>query len=98
MERNSSEDLATVAEKKVVKLFNQVQSRADPPPPDKFSVIARGAGGIEELASELPAEDNAVMWGLVQCIIGSRTFARVKYVLLNFSGAATPPLFLYCCS
>ena len=53
----------------------------------KFQVLARGAGGIEELSSELPEDDSSVVWGLVTCIIGSGTFARTKYVKVNLSGA-----------
>ena len=54
---------------------------------EKFQVLARGAGGIEELSSELPEDDASVVWGLVTCIIGSGTFARTKYVKVNLSGA-----------
>ena len=54
---------------------------------EKFQVLARGAGGIEELSSELPEDDASVVWGLVTCIIGSGTFARTKYIKVNLSGA-----------
>lgn len=57
-----------------------------------FEVISRGPGGIEELAAALPQDDAAVRWGLVQCVIGSGTFARTRYVLVNLMGASCPPL------
>jgi len=59
---------------------------------EKFQVLARGAGGIEELSSELPEDDASVVWGLVTCIIGSGTFARTKYVKVNLSGANCAPI------
>lgn len=58
----------------------------------KFSVFSRGAGGIEELAEVLPEDDSKVLFGLVTCIIGSGTFARTKYVMINLSGAHCPPI------
>ena len=53
---------------------------------EKFEVHARGAGGIIELAESLPEDDGSVLWGLVTCQIGSGTFARTKYVLINLAG------------
>jgi len=58
----------------------------------KFSVHSRGAGGIVELGESLPTDDSCVLFGLVTCIIGSGTFARTKYVMINLSGAACPPI------
>jgi hypothetical protein len=58
----------------------------------KFSVLARGAGGIGELAESLPEDDASVLWGLVTCIIGSGTFARTKYVMVSMSGGNCAPI------
>tara|TARA_B110001452_G_scaffold198054_1_gene167974 strand:+ start:1413 stop:2810 length:1398 start_codon:yes stop_codon:yes gene_type:complete len=59
---------------------------------EKFVITGRGAGGIGEMASELPEDDASVLWGLVTCVIGSGTFARTKYVMVSVAGSNCPAI------
>jgi len=52
---------------------------------DKFITVARGTGGVDELAMFL--DESLVMWGLVKVVVGSGAMARSKFVFLYFSGA-----------
>jgi hypothetical protein len=49
-----------------------------------FTVIDRGAGGIDALRSALDAE--CIWYGLVKFVVGSGSFARTKYIFFHWNG------------
>lgn len=57
--------------------------------PDGVFTVGYGAGGIEEMQRSLPADDNMVLFALLDFKIGSGTFARMKNVAMHFNGERT---------
>eukprot|EP00039_Didymoeca_costata_P021734 m.2888 g.2888 ORF g.2888 m.2888 type:complete len:526 (-) comp2609_c0_seq2:796-2373(-) len=47
-------------------------------------VVGAGSGGVDEMQSYL--DETSVQWGLLRFSIGSGTFKRNKFLLINFSG------------
>lgn len=59
-------------------------------PAGQVSLLACGAGGVEELARQL--DDRSVAWALLRFQVGGGTFVRTKMVLIQFNGTRTPAL------
>jgi len=52
------------------------------------SVLAVGAGGVEELCEKL--DDGSICWALLRFEVGTGSFARVKFVSVHFNGEDAP--------
>jgi len=54
--------------------------------PDGVFTVGYGAGGIEEMETYLPFDDDMVLFGLLDFKIGSGTFTRHKLIYMHFNG------------
>lgn len=56
---------------------------------DGVFTVGYGSGGIEEMSTYLPQNDDLVLFALVDFKIGSGTFARMKNISMHFNGENT---------
>lgn len=65
-----------------------VKNPSAPAAAEPVKVLGVGSGGVDELRASL--NDRAVAWALLRFQVGSGTFARTKFVVIQCNGADVP--------